>query len=391
MVTGQKETALLTAAVQAGVAARPMPGLNQATAGRELNWPLVRRLATHHGIAAMLAEALRMTGWESVPLGTRQYLESVAAANKARLVLLTGECASLCRRMASAGIRVIPWKGPALAFELYPQPAVREFVDLDFLVAQADLRRAAQMLAELQFCSQYHWQSPQETAYWESYTGGTELHRSEGNLWVELHSHLLKRTFPVWLKTEQCLARAQRARLLGSLEVLALEPCDLLVSLAAHAMTHGWDRLKWIADFSAYLARYGGQVDWTELFARSRKMGSDRAVLVALGLARRLLAAELPPAAAQALARDRRAQRVVEATAQKILTGDMTLLRGASILRICSASMSRASHRSAYALRRLMMLSDEDLSYCRVPQGWLFLRFPIRAFRLASERLRSAA
>jgi hypothetical protein len=80
-----------------------------------------------------------------VPDAVRRFLSTSQAVGQLRVqatVLAAAEAAALCRQN---GIRFVVSKGPGIAAH-YPDPALRPFGDLDFLVAERDYPRARALL-----------------------------------------------------------------------------------------------------------------------------------------------------------------------------------------------------------------------------------------------------
>ncbi len=61
-------------------------------------------------------------------------------------ILLTHELQKLLALFADNDVRAVPYKGPALALQLYGNVALRQFSDLDILVHPRDVLRARDLL-----------------------------------------------------------------------------------------------------------------------------------------------------------------------------------------------------------------------------------------------------
>jgi len=77
---------------------------------------------------------------------------------------------------------------------------------------------------------------------------------------------------------------------------------DLALFLCAHGAKHLWERLEWLCDLAALLARRPG-LDWDAMLARARRRGAERIVLLALHLAHELLGARFLTVSARGRAR----------------------------------------------------------------------------------------
>lgn len=103
------------------------------------------RAAEHHGLAALLWQALRGRGDSVAPLvaalAPRVTAEAALAAVRER------ELVALLRAFERHEVRVVVTKGAALAYSCYDQPWLRPRTDTDVLIAREELPRAEAALA----------------------------------------------------------------------------------------------------------------------------------------------------------------------------------------------------------------------------------------------------
>jgi len=171
-----------------------------------------------------------------------------------------------------AKLRHVVLKGPLLAEDLYSDPGQRVSLDLDLLVAPADLELALSALLELGYFSE---NGPHAT-YSRAHHVHLHLARADRPL-VELHFRAF-RGFGIELAAEPLLARSlPRPGAAGSLRVL--EPHDRFVYLALHAAGHLLERLGWLYDLKLFLAKV--PLDPTLVAARAEELGAGPAVALA--------------------------------------------------------------------------------------------------------------
>ncbi len=87
--------------------------------------------------------------------------------------------------------------------------------------------------------------------------------------------------------------------------VRSLSPEDLLIFLCLHGTKprHRWRRLNWICDV-AWLIRAHPGLNWGQVLAEARRLGSERRLLLGLCLAEELLDAEVPKQVRQRMLAD---------------------------------------------------------------------------------------
>ena len=117
------------------------------------------------------------------------------------------------------------------------------------------------------------------------------------------------------------LGRASSSSLEG-MAVRYLCPEDELVYLARHAANHMLGRVGWLYDLKLHL-RAHPTLDWQRVVAVAKEAGMPGPAFYALDAARRLVAAEVPPAALDALAPSR-----VAVTAARRLFSEEHLVAG---------------------------------------------------------------
>ena len=215
------------------------------------------------------------------------------AERSAMAMFLGAEAQNLMREISGQGAEVIVLKGMDFATRLYPQPALRPFVDIDLLVREKDRQSVSDVMARLKYV-------PHETKMKHA-TGYAE--RSWENpampgAMVEVHDNLVN---------SPTIRRGVSVRL----EDLPLErgehgffqptPAGLLVIAAVHgAASHSFDKLQHLCDIAQIARGRSGPVNESELWECAAKTGAAFCVAAGLDLAAR---AFHDPTSAELLAR----------------------------------------------------------------------------------------
>lgn len=101
-----------------------------------------------HGVLALLYHQLKLTpAWTEWPLEIRQELARTAADQATRDLLRTRELSRVLAALAAAGVEPLLMKGAALAYQIYPSPALRARQDADLLIREAELAVVDRALA----------------------------------------------------------------------------------------------------------------------------------------------------------------------------------------------------------------------------------------------------
>jgi hypothetical protein len=215
-----------------------------------------------------------------IPQTARRELQQRSDACRMQAVRHSVELAEVLRAFNSAGIPVMPFKGPLLSLELYGDVGLRQSKDLDLAVRLEDVSRAQACLESMgwRFDSGYFPLTPRQ---WEGFLRH-EWHigfvHSSGGCGLELH----------WRNHGDApgQAAAQWARNVPSewqgCSYLAMTFTDLALYLCCHGGTHAWCRAKWLGDMARIRAE--GRVDWQAALDQAGKTGQERPLLAALRL-----------------------------------------------------------------------------------------------------------
>lgn len=247
---------------------------------QEPHWDNVISLAVNNGVTSHLHAALMRL--QEPPAGAetaRMRLQERAKRKVFRSLYLRRELARLLSVFASAGIPVIPLKGPVLADMHYRDPSLREFGDLDLLVAPERLEEARALFER----SGYH--SPYKNC---------DLHlryqiiyqNAESSECVELHWRIAGPQYGRYHDGAYLWTHLEEKSWCGLTLSMPRVECQLLY-LAIHAYKHDWGRLQWLWDIPEVLGA-NPQFDWDFLLQIAREQQALRLTVATLQLAKRL-------------------------------------------------------------------------------------------------------
>jgi hypothetical protein len=277
--------------------ARARPDLEtlRRLAAEEADWTALVQQSVLHRLGPIVYWYLNQACPGTVPEGLRGQFHQSAVRN----LLATAELLRLLEIFEAASIPLVPFKGPALAWSLYEDSALREMSDLDVLVRPRDADRAIALLRSQGYRPYY---PGVDTRFFRA---GQEmpLVREDGRVAVDLHWGLLPRYFP--LDASVFFERLAPVPIAGR-QVLTFCPEDLLLFLCVHGSKHGWTSLAWLCDIARLLDRR--PVNWDDVLTRARANHVSRCLSLGLTLARDLLGAATPELPREALAAAAREQ-----------------------------------------------------------------------------------
>ena len=234
--------------------------------------PAILRLARTHALEGPIrAAAGPLAASSPAPAPPQQALSQRAAAEaRLRHAWTRAALVEASAALHQAAVRHAVLKGPLLAELLYADPGQRSSLDLDLLVAPADLDAALAALIELGYFSEF---GPHAT-YARAHHVHLHLARADRPL-VELHFRAF-RGFGIELAAEPLLDRSLPA---GPGALRVLEPHDRFVYLALHAAGHLFERLGWLYDLKLFLAQV--PLDPILVASRAEALGAGPAVALA--------------------------------------------------------------------------------------------------------------
>ena len=340
------------------------------------NHPDLRSLvaaAEQHGVLPLVARSLSAAGMACETARARA--REVAFRNLG----LAAELVKLVDALEALGIEVLAYKGPVLAQQLYGDATLRQFRDLDILVAPADVLRARDALCQLG----YRDIEPFSASLLRKHVGSQcewPMMGSDSGTVVELHWAL----FPRYASFDLSVAELIRA----SVQVaIAGEPVrspalhHLALVLSAHGTKHFWYRLGWLVDFALVL-RDCADVDAAQLIEDADRRGTKRILLTSAVLAQRVLGVGLTETFERAITADSCVRMLAEYMEQSVFSGAAPqdlLTENILFLR----SRERWSDRLKIVSRLAFTPGPEEWRMVALPEWAEWLYRPLRVARAA--------
>ncbi|MGI8918740.1 MAG: nucleotidyltransferase domain-containing protein [Pyrinomonadaceae bacterium] len=371
------ESALLLTCARASLDEAQKKRIQDLVSG-PLDWDLVLRLADRHGLQPLLHSHLNAVCPEAVPSQQRQHLRVAFQRVSALNILLTHELQKLLTLFVDNDVRAAPYKGPALALQIYGNVALRQFSDLDILVHPGDVLRARDLLL-----SEGYAQLPPLTEGQQAVLLRTQCNlpftRDRNRMIVELHWTVSAPAFARPFETDDFWSRLLDAKLeTVAIKVPATE--DLLLALCIHGSKHLWERLAWVCDIAGLIATET-DLNWQELISRARSTGSERMLFLGLRLAADLLEVPLPKHVENALNVDVSVAALAQDVIRDLFTPELTRTGMTGYFRFQLRARRRLRDKLNY-LRFTFTPNEEDLVRLKLPPALTFIYYLLRPVRL---------
>jgi hypothetical protein len=249
-----------------------------------LDWDKVLELAQRESVIPLLSDRLSTVEPELVPGKTlaefkRRHIEAAAFG-----LVLGGELLRVLEVIEARGIRVLTFKGPALAQTAYGNLSSRMFSDVDLIVDDRDFAAC-----------QAHLESHNYSLVVD-YGFEKGFRRKGSPTMIDVHRRITPRSFPCRLRFDDLSARREMVTLLGA-EMPSLSVGDNLLVLSLQVTRGRYENdasLAKLADVAALLHRFP-EIDWEALLAEAERVGLTRRLAAVLGAVAELLDAPLPP------------------------------------------------------------------------------------------------
>jgi hypothetical protein len=365
MVTSRAAPEEQLALLLAGTAERRVacaPRLGELA--RRADGPALLRFLRRQRVHAVLGPRLREVAPDALTAGGWAVLDGWRAAAEEDGVRRSMAEEAVARQIRRAGIAVVPMKGTRLAERLYGHAGRRESVDVDVLVAPADLREAVAAIAPL------GWSRPAREA-----AGPDGLPRLHVHVGHESGLPAAEVHWRVDWRDDGALARAMldRAGANGG----ALDPLDELAALLLFYARDGFAGLRLALDLSAWWDAFGDDLppDGLDPIAAAHPRLAP-ALRAAAATAQELVG--VPAGALLPGHRLRRREALARSLRNWRLTGDADRIE--SDITLVDALLTPRAEAGAYARRSLLLDPALIADYYGLPET---ARLRVALWRLA--------
>jgi len=343
-----------------------------------LDWDFVLSFAERHGLIPLLYFNLHACAPEKVPPAVYEKLRERFRRISALNMYLSGELRRLLKLFTAHEIDAIPYKGPALAAKAYGNIALRHFCDLDILVRRRDVLGVTKLLS-----AEGYALYPPLNAVQQSMMLRTQCNlpftRDANRSIVEIHWRVSARLFSSPLDEDSMWENLHTDAFEG-MQVNALAPEDLLLSLCVHGTKHLWERLSWITDIAQLLEVHPG-LNWASLLERARRTGTERMLLLGIYVAHDLLGARLPEQAGEALQANPEIVPLANQIYARLFAGESEALGMYGYFIFQLKARPRLRDKFNYC-RYAISPTEEDLTLLTLPAPLSFIYYLLRPLRM---------
>lgn len=294
----------------------------QALAEPTLDWQRVTELAIAHATLPLLYKNLTLAAPPNIEPALSR-IKRYCKLNTIRNLQLTQELQRVLKLLEANYISAIPFKGPSLAALVYGDISLRQFSDLDLLIAEQDFSEARRLLLANRY-SHIEKNAALDEAqalHRMQVQGEYPFEHQNGSVTLDLHCRLVTGQLPIsTAKLDMLCADLKPVLLLGD-RVKTFCPEDLLLYLCVHGAKDFWKKLAWLCDVAA-LVKSHPQLDWERTIERARSLGCEQILWLGLLLTKDILGLVLPEAIAPAIEANFEKQAALARIRKRLLSGE---------------------------------------------------------------------
>jgi hypothetical protein len=257
------------------------------------DWDYVLESSIAHAVAPLFYNGLRQVSTAAVPEPVLSELHRIYRNNALRNDRLYRNVETLFLAFQREKIEAVGLKDLQLAWEIYPEPALRPMGDIDILIRREDYERVAVVLSGLDFAPE-----KPELSMIRKYGWAHHFRREEDESWLDIQWNVCQREWDTFneqgrnFDIETMWRRAREMRV-HTAYVLVPSPEDMLFHLCLHLEGHKYSELVLVCDI-AELVRHYSEFDWETVVSLARRHGAESSIENALLLVQRLLDAPVP-------------------------------------------------------------------------------------------------
>ena len=345
-----------------------------------LDWDRVLSAAAENAVAPLLERQLHAVAPSALAPPQKDRLAAMNREGALRALRLMAALLEILDALETHRVNPLPYKGPVLALKSYGDLSLRDFGDVDILVAQRAVAKVHETMIRLGYRLSVAGLAPNAAS--PLVPGEYKYRRDHCGSIVEFHTERTLRHFPVAPDLED-FARRGDCMVISGREIRTLCPEDTLVALCIHGAKDFWARLLWVADVSRIMETQG--LDWDAVFRRAESLRAQRMLWLGMMLAEGIFDARIPREFAKQAGGDATARAMALQITRRLLRSDPEPLSATAsfAFRRCSVPGTMAGWR--YAMRLATEPAQDDLQAVPLARPLRPLYALLRPFRLLAK------
>ncbi|WP_158797060.1 nucleotidyltransferase family protein [Pedobacter sp. L105] len=256
----------------------------------QIDWNTLYEIAKAHGIRSFLYYVIS-THRLVVDHGFEELLKKRYQANRFKNFQQVQSAAGLIREFKERGITLIPYKGAIFSQFYYADIALRESIDIDFLIAKEDIREVEDYFK----IASYHPITAVPRPYLVYYSRFFKdiVYHQPATASIEMHWRLMDRysgKYPSYRFFSPHLSPHQ----IGGLTIDKLSPTyDFLAVVSNHFVKDMGIKFKYLIDMACLIHKERSVLDTTVIFSCAQQYGFEKKLSIGMELVKQFLGINL--------------------------------------------------------------------------------------------------
>ncbi len=211
----------------------------------DFDWQRFFQLANRHGLVPLAYRNASQLITDLVPADIFEKLKNRYQQIAQRNFVMMAASLKLQSICKNNDIHCSFFKGSALAIQLYNDPTLRSYCDIDVLISQPDQKKLHSKLIKIGFTNKF---TPKQFSYQLKHGKDISYRHPKKNILLECHfkyTHYQHRLAALKNSPKQYATLLQW----NNATLPTLEPHAHCCYLAFHGCFSGWQQLKWLLDF----------------------------------------------------------------------------------------------------------------------------------------------
>ncbi len=361
----------------------------------DLNFNSLIELAIAHRIIPLVYKSLNKLHMDEIIKKEKQSIKFLFVNLKSlylqiakQNMLMSAELIHTIKLLKKNDIKALVLKGPVLSQMAYGDITLRHFGDLDILVDEKDLFKAATTITSNNYIPDVELDYFKNKALLDV-SSDLGLRHTKKHTYIELHWKLFRKNLFVTLdglnvKSNPTIIKIQDK------ELETLQSELLLVYLCSHGSKHMWERIQWIVDVDRLIKNID-DINWDTVWLYAKETHSINTLLLGLSLNKELFGTNLPSTIEEKIEKRKNIYLL------KIHTLKLLNKKPAEHSSKISSMYKKFDYhlklydsftdKAKYCFSYIFKITPDDVLNINLPKHLHFLYFIIRPFRLGIKHI----
>lgn len=247
------------------------------------DWDEFRKLAYAHGVFPLVYKILKSYS-QYIPQDQLNLMKQTNLNIAQKNMLLTSELIKVMKLLEENKIEAIAFKGPTLSQMAYGDVVSRQYVDLDVLVNEDDLKKTYNLFLQNEYDTKIESEYLDNELFKQK-NSDIQFISQKSNVLIEVHWKLFRSNFANKIDLTKTLYKSNLCNLNGQ-DIKVFSDEVLFVYLCMHGSKHGWERIEWVVDIHKLLTFYQ-EIDWDKVYRLSKTLECFTMVVLGIYLSKK--------------------------------------------------------------------------------------------------------